>query len=130
MMAALLSRSGKCPLCHYTTTTVKGVLSHIRAFHENEPNFCVVCGLDGCSTTSKTFSGLYSHVYRHHSNYIDKRGYYNSANCVQLSSNEVTEHLDCACSESHDVPCTDGDQGTCTILIIYIKLCVLHNLCA
>jgi len=98
---------------------VKGVLSHIRAFHENA-NFCIVCGLDGCSTTSKTFSGLYSHVYRHHINYIDKRGYYNSANYVQLSSNEVTEHLDSACSESHDVPCTDGDQGTFTILIIYI----------
>ena len=124
-MSASLSRSGsqyKCPLCHYATITVKDVLSHIRAFHANEPNFCVVCGLDGCSTTSKTFAGLYTHVYRHHNDYIYKRGYYNSTNRVQLSSNEVTEHLDSTCSKSYDIPCTDGDQGTYLISQLFYTI--------
>ena len=115
VMSALLHRIGseyKCPLCHYvTTTTVKDVLSHIRAFHAYEPNFCVMCGLDGCSTTSKSFSALYSHVYRHHSDYIDKRGNYNSVNCVQVSSHKVVGQ-DSVFSESLDVPLTDCDQGT------------------
>ena len=111
MMSASLSRNGsecKCPLCFYTTTTIKGVLSHIRAFHANEPHFCVVCGLDGCSTTSTTFSELYSHVYRHHSDCIDKRGQYNHA---QISCDEVEEQASVH-SENPDIPVTDHDQGT------------------
>jgi len=82
-----------CPLCPYNSCGVKDVLSHIRAYHSNEPNFCVTCGLDGCSTTLKTFSGLYSHVYRQHSKYIDKRGrYINNAfddDGVRLNSNQT-----------------------------------------
>jgi len=68
-----------CPMCSYNSYGVKDILSHIRAYHSNEPNFCVTCGLDGCPTTSKSFSGLYSHIYRQHSEYIDKRGRYNNA---------------------------------------------------
>ena len=69
-------KGSKCPLCSYNATTIQNILSHMRAYHANEPNFCVTCGLDGCATSSCSFAGLYSHIYRHHSECIDKRGAY------------------------------------------------------
>ena len=75
-MAALKDSDCRCPLCSYNATTIQSILSHIRAFHANDPNFCVPCGLDGCATSLRSFSALYSHVYRHHSEFIKKRGNY------------------------------------------------------
>lgn len=49
------------------------ILSHIRTVHSHDPQFLVTCGLEGCTTTFKTFSSLYSHVYRKHSDVIKKR---------------------------------------------------------
>ena len=49
----------KCPLCSHVATTIQGVLSHLQAFHANDLNVCVTCGLDGCATLSKSFSGFY-----------------------------------------------------------------------
>lgn len=66
----------KCPMCSYSATTLQNVLSHMRAYHANEPNFCVTCGLDGCATSSSSFAGLYSHIYRNHNEYVTKRGGY------------------------------------------------------
>ncbi|XP_065902216.1 uncharacterized protein [Dysidea avara] len=116
-----LCRNGtnfKCPLCSFNHFTVKDILSHIRAYHSNEPNFCVTCGLDGCSTTSRTFSGLYSHIYRHHREYIDKRGSCNADNddIVESTSNQgKTQAQDVAAdstSRSFDEPLTNiNDQG-------------------
>lgn len=63
----------RCPLCTFEAPSVKNVLSHLRAVHSSDPNFAVTCGLNGCGTTSRSFSALYSHVYRHHSDIIEKR---------------------------------------------------------
>ena len=81
----------KCPLCSHAATTIQGVLSHIRAFHANDPNFCVTCGLDGCATSSRSFSGFYSHIYRHHSDYITKRGTYLSSHHDDTSGHSSTQ---------------------------------------
>ena len=62
-----------CPLCTFEAPSVKNVMSHLHAVHSSDPNFVVICGLDGCTTTSRSFSALYSHVYRHHSDIIEKR---------------------------------------------------------
>ena len=59
-----------CPLCSFEAPTIAVVLSHLRTVHSSEPNFCVVCGLGGCASTSKSFSALYS---RHHPDVIKKR---------------------------------------------------------
>ena len=49
------------------------MLSHLHAVHTSGPNFKVACGIGGCATTSRSFSALYSHMYRHHSEIIRKR---------------------------------------------------------
>lgn len=62
-----------CPLCTFEAPTVTIVLSHLRAVHSSDPHFRVTCGLDGCLTTSSSFSALYSHIYRHHPGIVKKR---------------------------------------------------------
>ena len=44
------------------------LLSHLRSVHASDPQFHVVCGVGGCTVSSKSFSALYSHIYRHHAN--------------------------------------------------------------
>ena len=56
----------KCPLCAFYAHNIRLVLSHLRLVHSSDPRFSVVCGIGGCSTTSKSFSSLYQHIYRKH----------------------------------------------------------------
>lgn len=56
----------KCPMCSFEAATVRIILSHLRIVHSNDPHFNVTCGVDGCSRTFRTFSALYSHIYRQH----------------------------------------------------------------
>ena len=60
--------SKKCPLCNFDSPNVPLLLSHLRSVHSSDPNFLVTCGLSGCTVSSKSFSALYSHIYRHHHN--------------------------------------------------------------
>ena len=62
-----------CPLCEHIGRSIPLVLSHIRAVHSHDPNFLVCCGIESCCYTAKTFSALYSHVYRRHSSIINRR---------------------------------------------------------
>lgn len=63
----LLSR--RCPLCNsFEYPSIPLLLSHLRTVHSNDPRFHVTCGIDGCTVTLRSFSALYSHIYRHHPN--------------------------------------------------------------
>lgn len=86
-----------CPLCTFGGPSVAVVLSHLRLVHSNDPHFVVPCGLEGCATTLKSFSALYSHIYRRHNDFITKRRKdvlltsqeeHNEANFESLSSAE------------------------------------------
>ena len=56
-----------CPMCTFRAPSLAMNLSHLRLVHANEPRFVVQCGIGGCSYTAKSFSALYSHIYRKHS---------------------------------------------------------------
>jgi hypothetical protein len=56
----------KCPMCSFNASTVKLVLSHLRSVHSSDPRFHVMCGIDGCASTYRKYSGLHSHLYRCH----------------------------------------------------------------
>lgn len=58
--------SRKCPLCNFQSPTIPLLLSHLRIVHASDPRFHVTCGINGCTVSSKSFSALYSHIYRHH----------------------------------------------------------------
>ena len=53
-------------MCSFEAATVRIILSHLRIVHSNDLHFNVTCGVDGCSRTFRTFSALYSHIYRQH----------------------------------------------------------------
>lgn len=60
-----------CCICHqHARNTLTGVLRHIKEVH---PHFTssVVCGLDGCLATPKSFQALRKHIYRYHKNLLN-----------------------------------------------------------
>ena len=65
-----------CAMCNFETPTLELCLSHLRLVHSNDPRFCAQCGIGGCSYTGRSFSALYSHIYRNHpeSGVITRRG--------------------------------------------------------
>lgn len=62
-----------CPMCSFEGPSVPNILSHLRVVHSHDAHFYVICGLGGCAATCKSFSSLYSHIYRKHSELISKR---------------------------------------------------------
>ena len=58
--------SYKCPMCHFKSPTMARNLSHLRLLHSSDPRFSVQCGIGGCAYTGRSFSALYSHIYRRH----------------------------------------------------------------
>ena len=65
-----------CSLCGLETPSIAKLLSHLRLVHSHDPKFLVTCGLNGCATTSRSFSALYSHIYRRHPDIITRRKKY------------------------------------------------------
>ena len=56
-----------CPVCAtFVAPSLPYLLSHLRLVHSHDPRFNVACGLDGCAYTARSFSALYSHIYRKH----------------------------------------------------------------
>lgn len=113
----------KCPLCSHTATTMTGILSHMRAFHANDPNFCVTCGLNGCATSSRSFSGFYSHIYRHHSDYISKRGRYLDSHFNTIGSHNSSQEAILEEVEPHEV-LQPTEQGVHILLLYFATIAV------
>ena len=56
-----------CSLCdHFSATSTGGILRHIGAIHAYEPNFHLVCGIDGCPRTYKNYHSFRKHLQRTH----------------------------------------------------------------
>ena len=95
--------SKSCPICKCSISSIQHLLGHLCIFHASDPNFNVPCGLSGCTTTSRTFSGFYSPIDHHHSEVISKRGNYilNFEDCEELEvvdtdtiAPEFNNHID------------------------------------
>ena len=77
----------QCPLCNFTALSLQTIISHIRTVHSSDKCFKITCGLEGCAaSTYKSFSALYSHLYRHHQWFIKKRKGETAESEVELSS--------------------------------------------
>ena len=56
-----------CNLCTgYLAVSLRELLHHMRRTHSSDPNFHMVCGLEGCPRTYKRFSSFRNHVRRKH----------------------------------------------------------------
>jgi len=101
-MANLTTRT--CPLCSFEVLSISSCLSHLRLFHSSDPRFCVTCGIGGCATTCRSFSSLYSHVYRRHKEdgIIQKR---------KLKENNVQDVNHCVEDTNNDYDHSEQPQG-------------------
>lgn len=90
-----------CPLCSFEAPTVGTVLNHLRTVHSNDPRFQVACGIDGGATTSKSFSALYSHIYRRHPDMIKKQR--ESLQIVSCHATDNNESAICAAPSTSEV---------------------------
>lgn len=70
-----------CPRCPFFSYQLVRVITHIGLEHSGEPNFSVICGIEGCANTYTNFSSYRSHLYRHHSAVLEENG----SNCHQRS---------------------------------------------
>ena len=64
-------RCFSCPFttrCTFVAANIPLILSHLRAVHSSDPDFFATCGIDGCSSTLRSFRSLYQHIYRKHRN--------------------------------------------------------------
>lgn len=65
-MTMATSNVTECPLCGQFTPTLSLYISHLHLVHSKDRPFSVVCGIGGCKEVFGTFSGLITHIYRHH----------------------------------------------------------------
>lgn len=57
----------RCSLCvGFVTVSLRLLLNHLRRNHENDPNFHILCGLDGCPRTYRRIVSFRNHLIRKH----------------------------------------------------------------
>ncbi|XP_041472583.1 uncharacterized protein LOC121421848 [Lytechinus variegatus] len=56
----------QCPRCLYQGVRLRKLVNHIRSIHSHEPDFFLVCGIQGCQRSYKVFSSYITHLNRHH----------------------------------------------------------------
>jgi hypothetical protein len=57
----------QCSICgEFTADTRERLANHIGRCHGNDPNFHIVCGLDGCTTSFKKYFSWRKHLTRNH----------------------------------------------------------------
>ena len=90
-----------CPLCDFRSPTTPLLLSHLRSVHSSDPQFNVTCGINGCTVSSRSFSALYSHIYRHRPNegVVSKRVFSNSSQ-LRLNDTASATFID---SDDHNI---------------------------
>ena len=55
-----------CQLCSLLSPNLWTYISHVRQVHSKQPNFSLICGIQGCSQEFRAFSAFNSHVYHAH----------------------------------------------------------------
>ena len=73
----------RCSMCvGYLTVSLTELLDHLRRSHSNDPNFHVICGLDGCPRTYKRVVSFRNHLIRIHN-------IYQKANVPNINNDEI-----------------------------------------
>ena len=79
----------------------------------NDPRFNVMCGLDGCSSTFRTFSAFYSHIYRRHRSSgivtSEKYAFQRAVALPEQCSNQLEDGMDTSTADT-DHPLYDDDR--------------------
>ena len=93
--------------------TLKHVIRHIGAFHAQDADFNICCGISGCPRTYQKFHSYRQHIYRCHREILDGIDDDQSQGSPVTIEEPLIEDLDCTISES-EVP--DSYENSHTIL--------------
>ena len=89
-----------CSICnHFTTTTMAAVLKHVGCVHAHEPNFHIVCGIQGCPRTYKNYHSFRKHLRRHHPDCMSS----NETERVIATDDTIIDDVDCSMIEEVEV---------------------------
>lgn len=104
----------QCRICGLVLLTIKLYVSHLRLVHAKDPNFNIMCGVNGCREVFRAFSAFSSHIYRHHREAIGigsaiVQELESSTSPVHPASEYETESVAAAvCDPPDPVPSTTG----------------------
>ena len=57
----------RCTIClEFVSNSIQEVVKHLGRVHRNEPNFHVLCGVEGCAKTFRNFLSFKNHLIRKH----------------------------------------------------------------
>ena len=59
-----------CNMCNAVVDNFSLLISHFQRVHREDPNFFVLCGINGCGKTYKTFYRYRSHINRTHKTFL------------------------------------------------------------
>lgn len=63
-----MSSAYRCNLCvGYQAVSLRQLLNHMSRNHKSDPNFHVLCGIDGCARTYRVFFSFRNHIVHKHS---------------------------------------------------------------
>ena len=61
----------RCNLCvHFVAFTLALFLNHLVRYHTSDPNFHVLCGINGCSKTYRNCISFKNHIKRKHADLL------------------------------------------------------------
>lgn len=101
------SKSWSCSRCNsFKGLTLRILLRHYSTVHANEPNFQVVCDVDGCPSKFNLWNSYYRHVSRHHKHLYDENTLDDQNESGQGSGENNTQ------VEKRN----EGDAGTITMI--------------
>lgn len=120
-----------CPMCSFECPSIALLLSHLRLVHSNDPRFLVCCGINSCTVTSRSFSSLYTHVYRHHPDAAIRRQSANSSSVVQSTSTSSVPHEYASVFETgtcaqHLVESSTKHKCLCLLSSIILSMYIYH----
>ena len=82
----------RCSVClEFVSESIQALVRHIGRIHRNEPNFHVVCGIDGCIKTFKNFLSLKNHLIHKH-NIVAKND--KNVNIIEDHGNDINGVID------------------------------------
>lgn len=91
-----------CSCCDYfQAISLRTLLNHYNKVHGHEPNFRVVCNVNGCPATFTKYNSLYKHITRWHVDvYKD----------TQPDNDSTEDNVDDGEGDNDDDPDTGGDN--------------------
>lgn len=81
------------PFCFFVALKFCDLLSHIHITHSEDPNFSVICGIDGCMAQYTKYNSLHRHISRNHRSWLKRSKISDKESPKDYEASEMNEQL-------------------------------------